>query len=234
MLTRRKANGSTHAKQSDQRSRSREQVEALLALTAEDAQLAKEALAQKELEQRQLTLANEKQALTIAGYRERLAQQEQALAAQQQEISELGAQLALYRNENITQSERIALQSVQLSRLQSRIANQDEQLSMLESQNTDELRAQAMQKAEEIVARAIADSDRILVQATEQRARLIAACRAAYYSALQFKQDLAEQFRNMERELDASIDVLQFMDNTRLSMSHAGDVGEPAAGSQTP
>ena len=78
-----------------------------------------------------------------------------------------------------------------------------------------------------------ANADRILLQATEQRGRLIAACRAAYYSALQFKQDLAEQFRNMERELDASIDVLQFMDNSRLSLNHAGDVGEPVSGQET-
>ena len=55
----------------------------------------------------------------------------------------------------------------------------------------------------------------------------------SHASALQFKQDLAEQFRNMERELDASIDVLRFMDNSRMPLQPTGQDGEPAGGSQT-
>lgn len=210
-----------------------DEVEALLKSAAQNAAQAQARLERISAEQQQLLQANEKQAATIAAFRAKLASQETLAADQAREISALGEQLGFYRNENITQSEKIALQNVQLSRLQSRVANQDEQISSLESQTTDEIRQEAMRKADELVRRAIADSDRILLQATEQRGRLIAACRAAYYSALQFKQDLAEQFRNMERELDASIDVLQFMDNSRLSLNHAGDVGEPVSGQET-
>ena len=177
--------------------------------------------------QQQLLAANEKQAQTIAAYRERMEKQGATVTQQEKDIADLGRQLALYRKENLTQSEQIAVQTVQIARLQNHIGTQQEHLTALESQNTDEMRAEAMRKADAIVARAIADSDRILAQATEQRARLIAACRAAYYSALQFKQDLAEQFRNMERELDASIDVLRYMDNSRMALSHTVTDGEP-------
>lgn len=177
----------------------------------------------------ELIKANQQQAGIIAAFREKASAQETYTAEQVREIEALGDQLSAYRNENVAQNERIAQQTMQISRLQSRVDRLLEQVSMLESQNPEEVVHEALHKADEIIRKAVADSDRIMLQATEQRGRLIAACRAAYYSALQFKQDLAEQFRNMEKELDASIDVLQLMDNTRLSLSHTADASEPVA-----
>lgn len=233
MRTQREAPDVAGQKRRNQQFLTMDEVDTLLAGAVQNAEQQQAALARQSETQRQLLTANEKQAQTIAAYHAKLLSQETLLAEQEQEIAELGRQLALYRAENLTQSEQIAVQTVQISRLQSHLGTQQEQLTALESQTTDELRAEAARKADEIVARAIADSDRILAQATEQRTRLIAACRAAYYSALQFKQDLAEQFRNMERELDASIDVLRFMDNSRMPLQPTGQDGEPAGGSQT-
>lgn len=183
-----------------------------------------------ERELSELLSANRKQAATITSFRENNAEQQTLIAEQVKEIGSLGNQLMAYRNENISQSERIAQQTVQLSRLQTRIDHLGEQLTALEGQNPDEVLQEAIRKADQIVNKAITDSERIMLQATEQRGRLIAACRAAYYSALQFKQDLADQFRNMERELDASIDVLQLMDNSRLALNHTADASAPAEG----
>ena len=212
---------------------SAEEVDTLVDSALQSAESARADLARIRAGQQALIQANEKQSAMIASFRAKTAEQEALVADQLQQITALGDQLTFYRNENLAQSEKIAQQNVYLSRMQARLTHQGEQISSLESQTTDELRQDAIRKADEIVARAIADSERILLQATEQRGRLIAACRAAYYSALQFKQDLAEQFKNMERELDASIDVLQFMDNSRLSLNHQGDIGEPSSNPDT-
>ena len=207
---------------------SAEEVDRLVDSALQSADSARGDLARISADQQALIQANEKQSAIIAAFRAKIVEHEAIVAEQERQISELGDQLNFYRSENLAQSEKIAQQNVYLSRLQSRLTHQVEQINALESQTTDEIRQEAIRKADEIVNRAIADSDRILLQATEQRGRLIAACRAAYYSALQFKQDLADQFKNMERELDASIDVLQFMDNSRLSLNHQGDMGEPS------
>ena len=212
---------------------SAEEVDNLVESALQSAESARAELARISASQQALIQANEKQSAMIASFRAKTAEQEALVADQLRQITALGDQLTFYRNENLAQSEKIAQQNVYLSRMQARLTHQGEQISSLESQTTDELRQDAIRKADEIVARAIADSERILLQATEQRGRLIAACRAAYYSALQFKQDLAEQFKNMERELDASIDVLQFMDNSRLSLNHQGDIGEPSSNPDT-
>lgn len=207
---------------------SAQDVDRLVEGALESADNARGDLARILAAQQALIQANEKQSATIAAFRAKITEHEAVVSEQVRQITELGDQLNFYRTENLAQSEKIAQQNVYLSRLQAHLNSQSEQINALESQTTDEIRQEAIRKADEIVSRAIADSDRILLQATEQRGRLIAACRAAYYSALQFKQDLAEQFKNMERELDASIDVLQFMDNSRLSLSHQGDIGEPS------
>lgn len=207
---------------------SAQEVDHLVESALQSADNARGDLARINAGQQALILANEKQSATIAAFRAKIDEHEALVAEQVRQITELGEQLNFYRNENLAQSEKIAQQNMYLSRLQAHLSSQSEQINALESQSTDEIRQEAIRKADEIVRRAIEDSDRILLQATEQRGRLIAACRAAYYSALQFKQDLAEQFKNMERELDASIDVLQFMDNSRLSLNHQGDMGEPS------
>lgn len=204
-----------------------DEVDARLRQMGQDAEAQRRAMAALDAQYRDLIVANQKQAAVITSFRERNAELERHLSEleaivseQVQEISALGGQITNYRKENTDQTERIAQQNVQLSRMQSRIDHLGEQITLLESQNPDEVVQEAVRRADQIVQKAISDSDHILLNATEQRGRLIAACRAAYYSALQFKQDLAEQFRSMEKELDASIDVLQLMDNSRLAFNH--------------
>ena len=197
---------------------------------ADETRAERDQAAARQAQYQELLQANQRQTATIALFRDKIAQQQLLLEEQVRQISALGEQLNRYRTENVAQSERMAQQNVQISRLQAHIEHLGEQITLLEGQNTDELTRQAAHKADQLVQQAIADSDRILLQAAEQRGRLIAACRAAYYSALQFKQDLAEQFRNMERELDASIDVLQLLDNTRLNLNHTAVPTEPAPG----
>lgn len=155
-------------------------------------------------------------------------QQETMIAEQVREISSLGSQMTNFRGENVKLSERIAQQNMELTRLQKRVEMMTEQLEHMEKQTGDEVVQQAVRKAEQIIREANDDSNRIMLQATEQRGRLMSACRAAYYSALQFKKDLAEQFRSMEKELDASIDVLQLMDNSRLALNHTAEAAEPS------
>lgn len=72
--------------------------------------------------------------------------------------------------------------------------------------------AQAEEKAQKIVADATAESERILTEYSNQRARVVAATRAAYYNALQFKLSLTERFNMMERDLDDTIDVLRMLE----------------------
>lgn len=74
---------------------------------------------------------------------------------------------------------------------------------------------QANQKAREILNEAMRESDSILMDITSQRNRVIAASRTAYYNALQFKQELAQQFRQMEQDMDSAIDVLRILENVQ-------------------
>ena len=74
---------------------------------------------------------------------------------------------------------------------------------------------QANQKAREILNEAMRESDSILMDITSQRNRVIAASRTAYYNALQFKQELAQQFRQMEQDMDNAIDVLRILENVQ-------------------
>ena len=152
----------------------------------------------------------------IASLQAKVAQQEYVISEQGREIGELGNQLTQNHVGDASQSAEFAQQSAELVRLQARIERLNEQISFLERRNTDEMIEEAVRKADQIVSKAMEDSDKILMQVNEQRTRLITACRAAYYNALQFKRDLADRFRNMEQELDSSIDVLHLLDNSRL------------------
>ncbi|MDD3214783.1 MAG: DivIVA domain-containing protein [Eubacteriales bacterium] len=155
-------------------------------------------------------------------------QQETLIAEQVREISSLGSQIMNFRGENTKLAEHIAQQDMELARMQKRIDTMNGQLAHMEKQTGEEVVQQAVRKAEQIIREANEDSNRIMLQATEQRGRLMSACRAAYYSALQFKKDLADQFRSMEKELDASIDILQLMDNSRLALNHTAEAAEPS------
>lgn len=79
--------------------------------------------------------------------------------------------------------------------------------------------ATAQERAQKILADATAERDRILQEYTSRRARVMAATRAAYYNAQQFKMTLTKRFSAMERELDETIDVLRVLENTPLDES---------------
>lgn len=152
---------------------------------------------------------------------EAITQKDEILSEQIREISELGEQLAQARVENARQSEQILQQTVEMTRLQTRIAKLGELVGVYEQQNAEDVIMEAVRKAEKIVMKAVEDRDEMFAQIDEKRGRLVAACRAAYYNALQFKQNLADHFKHMEQELDASIDVLQDFDNSRLVLNHS-------------
>lgn len=130
-------------------------------------------------------------------------------------IAQLGDQLQETREALSDKTEENAHLSAEVERLSKRAQLQDNRMEELERMITPELIENAERRAREIVDKAIADSDRILIEVTDQRTRVIAASRAAYYNALQFKQELAKQFRDIERNLDDSIDVLRILDSPK-------------------
>lgn len=80
---------------------------------------------------------------------------------------------------------------------------------------------QAYEKAQKILADAQAERERILQEYTQQRARVTAATRSAYYNALQFKMTLAKRFGEMEKNLDETIDVLRTLETSSTNGSPA-------------
>lgn len=74
----------------------------------------------------------------------------------------------------------------------------------------------AQERAQKILADATAERDRILQEYASQRARVVAATRAAYYNAQQFKMELSRRFSAMEHELDDTIDVLRVLDTSSM------------------
>lgn len=74
----------------------------------------------------------------------------------------------------------------------------------------------AQERAQKILADATAERDRILQEYASQRARVVAATRAAYYNAQQFKMELSRRFSAMEHELDDTIDVLRVLDSSSM------------------
>lgn len=173
---------------------------------------------QRQLDDLTARLHNMEQTKSLASAGGINQQNESIIEEQVREISALGNQLSALRSENTEKNEQLAQQNLELARLHKKIDNLTDQVARLESQSTEEMVQQAIIKADQIVSKANAESKRMLQQTTEQRAQLLAVCRAAYYSALQFKKDLAEQFRGMEKDLDASIDALQLMDHTPLTL----------------
>lgn len=77
--------------------------------------------------------------------------------------------------------------------------------------------AQAQESAKRILADAEAERDRMLQEYTTQRARVMAATRAAYYNAQRFKMAISRRFSAMERELDETIDVLRVLEVSPMS-----------------
>ena len=193
---------------------------------------------QIEAERLEITLLRTKNESMYQEASERTAQtarQEQIIAEQIREIGELGNQLSQSRIENVQLKEQTAQQAVEIKQLKAYIENLNDQIIILERLNNDDNIEETVCKADKIMKKALEDREKMLLQIDEQRGRLIAACRAAYYNALQFKQDLAEHFRNMEQELDASIDVLQILDNSRLILNHnTAQPGTEPSSTKTP
>jgi len=73
----------------------------------------------------------------------------------------------------------------------------------------------AEQQAHDIVARAKMERDAILKDAGRRHERIIAANRSAYYSALQFKQDLQQQFDELQAQMDHAMNALLLADSTQ-------------------
>lgn len=140
------------------------------------------------------------------------------------QAEELKNQLAKSRSEASLQSEDLAQQALEIEMLQVRVEKLNEMVAKLKAQNPDDLLLEAENKAQQIVSKAIADSEKMLQQVNEQRTRVVAASRVAYYNALQFKQELAERFGQMEQDLDSAIDLLRTMENSKLSMLQVSDL----------
>jgi cell division septum initiation protein DivIVA len=73
----------------------------------------------------------------------------------------------------------------------------------------------ADQQARDIVERAKMERATVLTDAEQRHARIIAANRSAYYSALQFKQDLHRQFEDLEDQLERAMNALLLADTTQ-------------------
>ncbi len=73
----------------------------------------------------------------------------------------------------------------------------------------------ADQQARDIVERAKMERNTILKDTEQRHARITAANRSAYYSALQFRQDLQRQFAELEDQLERAMNALLLADNTQ-------------------
>lgn len=69
--------------------------------------------------------------------------------------------------------------------------------------------SETAEKADRLIAKAMQESERIIGEATKQRDSLVAANRAVYYSAVQFKMALSSCFNAAERDLDDAMDALR-------------------------
>ncbi len=84
----------------------------------------------------------------------------------------------------------------------------------------------ADQQARDIVERAKMERNTILKDTEQRHARITAANRSAYYSALQFRQDLQRQFAELEDQLERAMNALLLADNTQGCIT-AGMQNEP-------
>ncbi len=135
-----------------------------------------------------------------------------------QEILRLSEKLAKSQVDNARLSEQLAQQAVELARLQTKTDKLSELLTSVERQNPVEQMLETERKAKQILDKAKGEREEIIRVAYEKRSRMIAASRAAYYHALQFKQDMADHFHRMEEDVNASIDVLRQSESMRFAL----------------
>jgi len=207
------------------------EVDALLARVCEQIELERKALKEARDQNSALREKNDEQSQSVDNLLAEAAERERVIAGQADDISGLGSVLDKIKAENADLSERAERQKAELAQLNERVSQLSELLEDAQRKSSEVVLEEAARKANQIINRAVVSRDQMLSQANDQRTRLISACRAAYYNSLQFKQDLAEQFRRMEQDLDESIDVLRKMDAAQLTVdpfsSMALEGGDP-------
>ena len=101
--------------------------------------------------------------------------------------------------------------------LKSQVEQLESELREYESMMTDQSLRDAQKRAQKIVQDALDQSSKIIDDAENIRARAFAATKAAYFNALMFRQQLAEQFSTIEQNLDNSLGILRSSDMLALS-----------------
>lgn len=81
----------------------------------------------------------------------------------------------------------------------------------------------ADRQAQIIVEQAAMERETILRDAKRKRERVVAANRCAYYSALQFKQDMQQQFEEFESQMNLAMSALMMVDGAQPCIT----VGDP-------
>ena len=159
----------------------------------------------------------EEQKETSAELKKCAAKAAEMAGTKTQEVLHLSERLLKGQVENARLNEQMAQQAVELARLQTRADKLGELLTAVERQSPVNQMFDAESKAKHLLDKARNDKDLILRQSYEKRSRMIAASRAAYYHALQFKQDLADHYHRMEEDLNASINVLRQSEMIRFA-----------------
>lgn len=172
----------------------------------------------------------------------------EACAEAQQENQSLTRQLQLAQQELVLRREeaeeaqanlrqQIAEQQSMLERARKResflndsLEQQRREIADFENFANSDPVTQAYEKAQKILADAQTERERILQEYTQQRAKVTAATRSAYYNALQFKMALAKRYSEMEKNLDETIDVLRMMEASPAQPATLEGAGESWTG----
>ena len=84
----------------------------------------------------------------------------------------------------------------------------------------------ADRQAQAIVDQARVERETILQDVKRRRERVVAANRCAYYSALQFKQDMQQQFEEFESQMNLAMSALMMVDGAQPCIT-VGEADEP-------
>ena len=101
--------------------------------------------------------------------------------------------------------------------LKTQVEQLESELREYEALMTDQSLRDAQKRAQKIVQDALDQSSKIIDDAENIRARAFAATKAAYFNALMFRQQLAEQFSSIEQNLDNSLGILRASDMLAIS-----------------
>ncbi len=186
----------------------KEQREAQLGHKATEERLA-------ELEHRALEAEKAAKSATkkLADIEQRMREAEEEARDAVERLESTTSQLTSQRADNARQAELLDQQAVELVRLQTRTDRLNELIVKIESQSPVDQLLDAEQQARKMLENAKERRDRIFKEATQRRTRMVAASRAAYFHAMQFKQDLTDHYQRLEKELNASLEVLRDTDS---------------------